>query len=49
MKAVFQSFLLLLASATDRQLAAYVHFLRAENRILRGKLLRRLTVTADCA
>jgi putative transposase len=45
MKAVLQSFLLLLASATDRQLAAYVHFLRAENRILRGKLPRRLTVT----
>jgi putative transposase len=45
MKAVLQSFLLMLATVTDRQLAAYVQYLRAENRILRGKLPRRLTFT----
>jgi putative transposase len=45
MKGVFQSFLLLLATATDRELAHQVQYLRAENRILRGKLPKRLTVT----
>jgi putative transposase len=45
MKGVFASFLLLLARATDRQLAAYVAYLRAENRILRRKLPKRLSMT----
>ena len=45
MKAVFQSFLLMLATATDRVLAKQVQFLKIENQILRGKLPKRITVT----
>jgi putative transposase len=45
MKALFQSLLLLLASATDRALARYVEYLKTENRILRDKLPQRITVT----
>lgn len=45
MKAVFQSFLLVLASATDRELARQVQFLKVENQILRGRLPKRITVT----
>src|SRR5580765_2734291 len=45
MRSVVQSFLLLIAHATDRELARYLEFLKAENRILRGKLPERITVT----
>jgi putative transposase len=45
MKAVFQSFLLMLASATDRELSKQVQFLKVENQILRGRLPKRITVT----
>jgi hypothetical protein len=45
MKAVFQSFLLMLATATDRALAQQVQFLKIENQILRVKLPKRITVT----
>jgi putative transposase len=41
----FQPLLALLASATDRQLAGYVEYLKAENRILRAKLPKRVAVT----
>jgi putative transposase len=36
----------LIAAATDSELARMVEYLRAENRILRDKLPRRITVTA---
>ena len=45
MKHLYHSFLLLLASATDKQLARYLQFLKAENRILRWKLPRRIPVS----
>jgi hypothetical protein len=44
-KALFQSFFLMLAAATDRELARQVQYLKAENRILRDKLPQRITVT----
>ncbi len=44
MKALLQP-LLLLASATDKELARQVQYLKEENRILRGKLPKRITVT----
>jgi putative transposase len=46
MRAIFQRFLLFLAAATDRELARMVEYLKAENRILRDKLPKRITVTA---
>jgi putative transposase len=45
MKTLFQSLLLLLARATDRQLARHVQFLKTENGILRARLPERLQVT----
>ena len=45
MKHLYHSFLLLLASATDKQLVRYLQFLKAENRILRSKLPRRIPVS----
>ena len=45
MKRFFQSLLAVLAAATERQLARYVQFLEAENRMLRGRLPKRLVVT----
>ena len=45
MKRFFQSLLAVLAAATERQLARYVQFLEAENRMLRGRLPTRLVVT----
>ena len=41
----FQQLLLLLAQGTDKQLAEYLQFLKAENRILRSKLPTRVNVT----
>lgn len=45
MTRLYQRFLLLLASATDRELATHVQYLKEENRILRSKLPARITVT----
>jgi len=45
MTRMFQSPLVVLAAATERRLAKYVQFLEAENRMLRGRLPKRLVVT----
>ena len=45
MKSLLQSLLAYLASATDRELARQVQFLKAENEILRAKLPARINVT----
>jgi putative transposase len=42
---LFQSLLVLIATATDRELARTVQFLKAENRILRDRLPKRIQVT----
>jgi putative transposase len=44
-KAFLHSFFALLASATDKALAEYLEYLKAENRILRSKLPARVPVT----
>lgn len=41
------AFFLMLAKATDRELARQIHYLKTENRILRDKLPKRITVTAQ--
>ena len=46
MTRLVHSFFLLLASATDRELARHVQYLKEENRILRERLPKRITVTA---
>lgn len=46
MQAIYRSFLVYLAAATDRELARQVQYLKAENEILRGKLPTRINVTA---
>lgn len=46
MTTLFPSFFLMLANATDRELARHIQYLTVENRILRDKLPKRLTVTA---
>jgi putative transposase len=43
---LLQPLFALFATSTDRQLARMVEYLKAENRVLRDKLPRRLTVTA---
>jgi putative transposase len=45
MRERLRSLLLLLAGATEKELAAQVQFLKEENAILRGKLPARITVT----
>src|SRR5476651_2536363 len=40
-----QALLVRLAAATDKELARHVQYLQAENRILRDKLPKRLTIT----
>jgi putative transposase len=47
MKLLYHSFLELLATATDQALARYIQYLKEENQILRAKLPKRLTVTAQ--
>src|SRR5262249_51196014 len=44
MRSLVQSFLLLIARATDRELARYLEFLKAENRILRARLPKHFIV-----
>lgn len=46
MKALFPSFFVKLATATDWELARQIQYLKVENRILRDKLPKRITVTA---
>lgn len=43
---VFQSLLLVIAGATQKERARQVKYLKVENEILRGKLPKRITVTA---
>ena len=38
MRSIYNSLMLLLATATDRELAKYVQFLKAENRLLRSRI-----------
>ncbi len=45
MRSLVQSFLLLIARATDRELARYLEFLKAENRIQRARLPKHIIVT----
>ena len=45
MRHLWQAFMMLLAGSTDCQLALQVRYLRAENRILRSKLPRRVKLT----
>lgn len=45
MKHYLQQFLLILAGATDKELAKQVQYLREENRILRDRLPKRIQVT----
>jgi putative transposase len=42
---LFQPFFVLLATATDRELARMIQYLKVENQVLRGKLPQRITVT----
>ena len=44
MKNLFQPLLLLIAGATQKELARQVRYLKVENEILRSKLPARLTV-----
>ncbi len=46
MKTLFPSFFLMRGNATDRERARHIQYLKAENRILRDKLPKRLTITA---
>ncbi len=45
MRRLYQSLMLVLATATDRELARMVQFLRAENQILYARLTERIAVT----
>jgi putative transposase len=45
MRGIFQSLLLFIAQASDRELAIMVQYLKAENRVLRSKLPKRIEVT----
>jgi|GEM_PF-5058318 len=42
---LYTSFLVMLAAATEKELAAHVQFLRAENKELRRRLPDRITCT----
>jgi putative transposase len=46
MRAAVQRFLLLLAGATHKELARAVEYLKAENRVLRARVPKRIEVTA---
>jgi len=47
MARVFHPLLHLLAQATDKQLAKYIQYLKVENRTLRRKLPKRITITPE--
>ncbi len=42
---VFQSLLLIMAGATEKELARQVKYLKVENEVLRSKLPKRITIT----
>ncbi|MCU0880794.1 MAG: hypothetical protein MUF06_23745, partial [Pirellulaceae bacterium] len=42
---IFQSLLLVIAGATQKELARQIKFLKVENQILRSKLPKRITIT----
>ncbi len=42
---VFQSLLLVIAGATNRELARQPKYLKVENEVIRGKLPERITIT----
>ena len=45
MKTLYHRLLLVIAGATQNELAKYVRYLKAENQVLRSKLPRRVPVT----
>jgi putative transposase len=45
MNAIFQSVLVYLAAASERELANQIQYLKIENEILRAKLPKRVSVT----
>ena len=45
MKKLIHPLLMLIAQATEKELVLYIEYLKAENRILRSKLPKRVTVT----
>ena len=45
MKNIFQSLLLVIAGATQKELARQVKYLKVENQILRARLPKRIMVT----
>jgi putative transposase len=47
MRNIYNALLLLIAGATSKELARQVAYLKVENKILRGKLSARITVTAQ--
>ncbi len=47
MRNIYRSLLLLIAGATQKELARQIHYLKIENRILRSKLPHRVPVTAQ--
>ena len=47
MKNVYHRLLLLIAGSTQKELAAQIRYLKVENEVLRSKLPRRITVTAQ--
>ena len=48
MKNLYQRLLLLIAGATQLELARHVRYLKIENEILRSKLLKRLAARPSC-
>src|SRR5580704_16950747 len=47
MRNIYRTLLLLIAGATQKELARYVRYLKTENQILRSKLPARVAVTAQ--
>ncbi|MEZ6073167.1 MAG: hypothetical protein R3C10_23595 [Pirellulales bacterium] len=47
MKTLYHHLLLVIAGATQKQLAAYLRYLKTENQVLRSKLPRRVPVTVS--
>src|SRR6476469_2147729 len=45
MTPIFRSLLLVIAGATQRELARQIRYLKVENEVLRGKLPARITIT----
>ncbi len=47
MKNLYHSLLLLIAGSTQKELAAQIRYLKVENEVLRSKLPKRVSVTAQ--